>query len=71
MTEFPSIDAMPQAHSKDEICHMAKDSLEALENIPTHSAEVRLRDGDRHEVMLIYRSQCSSAESYSPTLGIA
>lgn len=71
MIEFPSIDAMAQAHTKDKICYVAKDSLEALENIPTCSAEVRSRDGDRHEVMSNYRSECSSAESYSPKLGIA
>ena len=68
MIEFPSIDVMTQARTRDEICHMAADLLETLVNIPTYSAMVTLLDGDRLEVTSNYRSEPSGAGSLSPEL---
>ena len=39
MIEFPSIDVMTQARTRDEICHMAADLLETIVNIPTYAAQ--------------------------------
>lgn len=68
MIEFPSIDVMTQARTRDEICHMAADLLETLVNIPTYAAKVTLFDGDRLEVTSNYRSEPSGAGSVSPKL---
>ena len=68
MIEFPSIDVMTQARTRDEICHMAADLLETLVNIPTYSAKVTLLAGNRLEVTSNYRSEPSCAGSYSPEL---
>ena len=66
MIEFPSIDVMTQARTRDEICHMAADLLETLVNIPTYATKVTLLDGDRLEVTSNYRSEPSGAGSFSP-----
>lgn len=68
MIEFPSIDVMTQARTRDEICHMAADLLETLVNIPTYAASVTLLDGDRLEVTSNYRSEPSGTDSLSPKL---
>ena len=53
--EFPSIDLMTQARSRDEICDMVKDLLETLANCPTYSVNVSLLDGHRVEATSSYR----------------
>ena len=71
MIEFPSINVMTPARTREEICLMAADMLETLVNIPTYSASVMLLDGDCLEVTSNYRSERSSAGSFSPKLVIA
>ena len=53
--EFPSIELMTQARSRDEICDMVKDLLETLANCPTYSVNVSLLDRHRVEVTSSYR----------------
>lgn len=53
--EFPRIDLMTQARSRDEICDMVKDLLETLANCPTYSVNVSLLDGHRVAVTSSYR----------------
>lgn len=66
MIEFPSIDVMTQARTRDEVCHMAADLLETLVNIPAYTAKVALLADDRLEVTSSYRSEPRGAASFSP-----
>ena len=66
--EFPSIDVMTQARTREEIFLMAADVLETLVNIPTYSAKVMLLDGGRLEVTSNYRSEPCRAGTCSPML---
>lgn len=68
MIEFPSIDVMAQACTREEICLMAADVLETLVNVPTCSAKVMLLDGGILEVTSNYRSEPSSFGNFSPNL---
>ena len=68
MIEFPSINVMTPARTREEICLMAADMLETIVYIPTYSAKVTLLDGSRLEVTSNYRSEPSSFGSFSPDL---
>ena len=46
MIEFPSINVMTPARTREEICLMAADMLEARVNIPTYAASGMLLDCD-------------------------